>query len=265
MTIKHLQLNTSLLQDPIEIMRFISDNAIEVACLQEIHHPLTEPSPLEGLCQEVGYSYAEGVHFISETRKSKLAVALVSRFPFIDTIRLYYNADDYRPKVLKDDQLLGEILADVPDDHFPGSRGVKHAVKSRCVLSGLLLVNGTYLRLLSTHFTVSDFCTETTQMFELAQFIQSFVSFSANVPLIFSADMNIRSESYSVKLLEKVMTLHTGQLEDTLSSQHRAKQKDFPHGLAVDHVFSQALKHKKTEAIEVDFSDHKAIVSTFEL
>lgn len=39
MTIRHLQLNTSLLQSPEEIAKFVEKKNIDIACFQEINYP----------------------------------------------------------------------------------------------------------------------------------------------------------------------------------------------------------------------------------
>ena len=53
--------------------------------------------------------------------------------------------------------------------------------------------------------------------------------------------------------------------KDTLSLRHESKKKDFPGGKAIDRVLSRNITHLTTEAIEVGFLNHKAIVSKFNL
>lgn len=77
--------------------------------------------------------------------------------------------------------------------------------------------------------------------------------------------MNIRAKSYSVEMINQVINCHTLQIQDTLSDHHRAKKTDFPNGLAIDHVFSNGLRHIHTFANQIDFSDHKAILSQFDI
>jgi len=95
--------------------------------------------------------------------------------------------------------------------------------------------------------------------------ITSHLKFTKSLPTIASGDMNIQADSYSVRLLKTQLKHHTDRLKNTLSDSHRALVQDFPEGLAVDHVFSKLLEHKDTKAVQVDFSDHKAIVSEFVL
>jgi endonuclease/exonuclease/phosphatase (EEP) superfamily protein YafD len=120
-----------------------------------------------------------------------------------------------------------------------------------------------YIRLITTHFTVSDLCTETPQMYDMSNMINSLVKHSKDMPTIFSADLNMIAESYSVNIIKQVLTCHTEHLTDTLSNTHRAKEKDFPEGLAVDHVFSKQFSPTQTQTVDIDFSMHKALITEF--
>lgn len=219
---------------------------------------------LKAACRKIGI-YIEGIHFHLLPKNQSVGVAIISKFPVLDSFSVYFNTPNYLPKKIGENDLLGEILNDVPADNLPGSRGLKHSVKSRCVLSNLIKVGETPVRLMTTHYTVSDLCTETEQMYKMSELIYSLVKNSKDIPTIFSADLNIRPQSYSVLMLSKVMKCHTLALTDTLAMTHVAKKKDFPQGLAIDHVFSKALEHKSTNTIDVTFSEHKALVSEFSL
>jgi len=264
MKINHLQLNTSTLRDPRKIMDFIEEKKIDIACLQEICYPLNGNNPLANIVNKP-FEYTEGVHFYYLPKNQTLGVGIISKFPIIDVIRTFYNTDNYQPKTIKpEDEFSGTVINDTPEDSLLGSRGIKHSIKSRCILSILVQTPFGIMRVLTTHFTVSDLCTETTQMYDMSQQLRSLIENSQDYPTILSGDLNIRAQSYSVMNLQQVLTCHTTDISDTLSKTHIAKQKDFPNGLAIDHVFSKNLKHLNTEALEVDFSEHKAIVTTFE-
>jgi endonuclease/exonuclease/phosphatase (EEP) superfamily protein YafD len=194
-----------------------------------------------------------------------VGVAIASKWPIVDFNSVYYNSHDYNPKNIGKNDLLGEVLYDTQTDNFPGSRGLKHVVKSRCILSVVVQTEAGFVKVMTTHYTVSDLCTETFQMFDMSQLITSLVKHSQDLPTIFSADLNVRAQSYSVTLLKEVLSCHTGGLTDTLSNTHVAKKKDFPAGLAIDHVFSKNLNHKTTSTVEVSFSEHKALISEFTL
>ncbi len=268
MKVKHLQLNTSILRSPKKIIELISSLKIDVASLQEVAYKEGMQSPLKKLADKLGFFYVEGVHFCQESDGLKLAVAVISRFPIVDYYVNYYNSPNYEPKLIKKDDLIGkDILGDnKQDDNFPGSRGLKHCLKSRAILTVLVDTGKGLLRIVTTHYTVSDHCTETIQMYEMSKMINSLVKYTNNeIPTIFSGDLNIRAKSYSVSKLSETLTCHTSKITDTLSNSHVAKQCDFPGGLAIDHVFSKGLVHHKTAAIDVDFSDHKAILSEFEI
>lgn len=266
MKIKHLQLNTSLTRSPEKIIEFIRTNNVDVTCLQEIVYPIGGESPLNKLAKSNSLFYAEGVHFNYHPNNQTLAVAIISKHPIIDFQTWYFNSPDFSPKnITKDDQLFGDIINNNYPD-YPASRGLINEVKSRCILSALIQTPEGLFKTMTTHFTVSDLCVETSQMYQMSLMINSIVKNSANLPTIFSADMNIRPQSYSVSKISEVMKCHTSEFTDTLSKTHRVKTNNiFPNGLAIDHVFSKDLTHNKTEAIEIDISEHKAIVSEFEM
>jgi endonuclease/exonuclease/phosphatase family metal-dependent hydrolase len=264
MNLKHLQLNTSLLRDPQKVTDFIINNNIDVACIQEICYPIGGTSPLAGLLQNQKYNYIEGVHFYYHPNNQTLAVALASKYPIVDYQTWYFNTPDYWPKnITGSDQLFGDIINNNYPD-FPASRGLVNEVKSRCVLAALIQTPAGLLRLISTHYTVSDLCVETSQMYQMSLLINSIVKHSFTLPTIFSADLNIRPQSYSVAKISEVLTCHTVNFTDTLGPNHRARKKDFPDGLATQHVFSTGLNHLETLQQIIDFSEHQALISNFE-
>ncbi len=265
MKIKHLQLNTSTLKSPIDVSAFIKENEIDIACLQEIVYPIDGQNPLKPLVEENGYNYLEGVNYKYLPNNQIVAEAIVSKWPIIDYYVNFYNSPDFEPKIIKSEDMLGELVNDTAAMNFSGSRGVKHAVKSRCIVTAIIQAPEGIVRTITTHYSVSDLCTETIQMLEMSQMISSLVKYSKNIPTIFSGDLNIRVGSYSIAKLSEVMECHTKDLKDTLSLKHESKKKDFPEGLAIDHVFSKSLGHLSTKAIEVEFSNHKALVSEFDI
>lgn len=265
MDIRHLQLNTSTQKSPNEIINFMGENRIDIACFQEICFPIGTENPLKPGLEQKGYNYIDGIHFHLLPKNQSVGVAIASKWPIIDYHCVYYNTPDYNPKEIKEHDLFGEVLNDNPNDHFSGSRGLKHSIKSRCIISADVQTEAGVVRVMTTHYTVSDLCTETVQMFEMSQIINSLVKYSKDIPTIFSADLNIRAQSYSVTLIKEVLACHTEGLTDTLSSTHIAKKTDFPNGLAIDHVFSKNLKYNSTSTVEVSFSEHKALISEFSL
>jgi len=244
----------------------MADNDIAVATLQEITYPIGLESPLQQLAEDAGYNYIEGVQFNYLPNQRVVSIALLTKYPIIDYFTYYFNTPTYSPKNIHEGDFLGPtIYEDHHNRTYPGSRGIKHTAKSRCILSVLINVDRTPVRVITTHFTVSDLCTETPQMYEMSQLIHSLITYSKEQPTIFAADLNIRAESYSVHKLMEVLTCHTAELTDTLSPTHVAKEHDFPEGLAIDHVFSRGLEHTSTEAHIVDFSKHQSVVSEFDL
>lgn len=265
MNITHLQLNTSLLNSPDKIVDFIISNNVDLACLQEICYPIDGINPLPPLLKSHGYHAVEGIHFFYLPNNQSLAVNLISRWPILDYHTWYYNTPDYQPKTIKaEDQLFGDLINN-NFPNYPASRGLINSLKSRCLISATIQTPSGIVRLISTHFNISDLCVELNSMYDMSLLINSVVKNSASIPTIFSADLNIRSQSYSVAKISEVLTCHTAEFTDTLSSTHRAKKSDFPQGLATDHVFSTGLTHQSTKTVEIDFSEHLALVSQFSL
>lgn len=195
-------------------------------------------------------------------------MGIVSKWPIVDWQTIYYNSLTFEPKIISEAGLLGkEIMKDGEYKfNIPGSRGIKHWLKPRVILSVLLDINGKLVRIITTHYTVTDSCTETIQMYEMSLMIKSFIDHSnINIPCILSGDFSIRPVSYSINKISEAMTCHTKDFTDTLSKDHIAKKIDFPKGLAIDHVFSKGFKHIDTKALEIDLSVHKALISSFEI
>lgn len=266
MNIRHLQLNTSILKHPEAIIDFIQEQDIQIACLQEVAYPTGGKNMLQKLCEAKGLYYFEAVHFYYSDQGLTIGCAVVSAWPISDFEVLYFNTPDYRPKTISDQDTVGKAL--IYDEKIKepmASRGLKHSIKSRAVAIATLQTPAGAVRAYCTQYTVSSWATETEQMYKLTQMITSHLEFSKSLPTIASGDMNIQTDSYSVRLFKTQLEHHTGELKNTLSDDHRALVKDFPEGLAVDHVFSKHLKHKSTKAVQIDFSDHKAIVSDFVL
>lgn len=161
---------------------------------------------------------------------------------------------------------MEKLIGDGPAVHLKGSRGIAHTVKSRCILNSLIQTKEGVLRVITSHFYLTDGNAEITQQLEMAKMVSSIVKYSKkDIPTIFSGDLNIRAQSYTVFKISEELECHTTDLADSLSENHIAKQADFPLGLTIDHVFSSGLHHVSTEAVEIEFSDHKALVSEFSL
>ncbi len=265
MKINHLQLNISVLRNPAKVTEYIRRNQVDIACLQEIAYSTDSHCPIiDFLDGELKYS--EGVHFHQVDTNQTIGCGIISKFPVIDEIKFYFNSPDFAPKQISNKDLLpGSTIHDQPSDDYPGSRGLKHALKSRCVLVNLLQTPKGLIRVICCNYTVTDLCTETEQTYNLSLFIKAIIQNSKDIPTILSGDMNIRAKSYSVNLLNEALSCHTLDIKDTLSEHHRAKLKDFPNGLDIDHVFSKGLNHESTITEQIDFSDHKALLSKFSL
>ncbi|MCA9383382.1 hypothetical protein KC909_03390, partial [Candidatus Dojkabacteria bacterium] len=108
MQIKHLQLNTALLRDKESIANYLSEQEIDVACLQEIVYPIGGTNELEKLVTAKGYNYAGGTHFNYLPKSETLGVAIVSKYPIVDIVRTIWNSPDYTPKNIDANSFLGD-------------------------------------------------------------------------------------------------------------------------------------------------------------
>lgn len=268
MLINHLQLNTGNLEQPDSIAEYFLEKDIHVASLQEIVAGYDNHSELKPLLESKGYHYIESVSFYYDETKSSLGNAIVSRYPIIDYTTMYFNSADYRPKRISEADIIGKNLIDFNTvNESPTSRGLKHAIKSQSVLIALIYIPelDKNLRVYSIQYNVSSWATETEQMYNHTQLIKSHFDYSAEMPTIMAGDFNVQANSFSIELLGNSLTCHTKGLINTLSDSHRALDKDFPGGLAVDHVFSANIEHQATSTEQINFSDHKSLISIFNI
>jgi len=261
---KHLQLNTTLLKYPEKVIDFIVKNNIDISCLQEVVYPENTQNPLVKLCEKNNLNYIEGIDYFYKPSNQIISEAIITKHEIIDYSCVYYNSKNHQPGVLQKEDLLNDIVTTGPKDFYPGSRGLPNHIKPRCVLTSLIKFHDRLIKVMTMHNSVSDLCTETIQMYEMSLLLNSLIKNSKDIPTILSGDFNIRAKSYSIEKISEVLTCHTKDLKDTLSKNHPSKEKDFPEGLAVDHVFSKGIKFENIVTIEVDFSLHKAIISIFE-
>ena len=262
MIIKHLQGNTYLLNNTQAVAEFIDLQNVDVACLQEVIVAENELDRLKELLENKGFHYKYAMHLFNSENKLKEGLAIASKYPIIDSMVLYHN-----PKQITHDDVFGKPLIGYdPNNFHPASRALTFGAFSTAILTvTLALPNNKYVKVINTHFPVSDFCVELSSMYEIAGKITSLVKYGQDMPMIFSGDLNIRTQSYSVELIETVLTCHTKDIDDTLAAHHKAKVRGAVSKLAVDHVFSKKLKHLETKTQEVEFSDHKMLVSEFEM
>lgn len=260
--IRHLQCNTYSLRHPQKILEYFHSNQIDIATLQEISLPIEESNNFASLCQSQNLHYVQGVHWYDCETQKIFAVGILSRYSVLDYSCLYHNGENFGPKYITSSNLI-DNLEGLSSSQFSSSRGLRYSAVSTCIIQALLKINDQYLKVITTHYPVSDNCIEFPAMYELSHQIKSLVTHGSNLPIIFSGDLNIRTQSYSVRELSEVLTCHSGNLSDTLSDSHPVRNRDFPSGLAVDHVFSRGLIHHQTAANQVDFSDHKMVISHF--
>jgi len=262
-SISHLQLNTFHLNQPHKVIDFFQTQKIDIATLQEINVPIDNKEFFLNMCQQAGLHYAQSISWFDVDHNQAFGNGILSRHPIVDFNCTYYNGDNFNPKKIKNNDMIGPMLANDYKENITGSRGIKYSIISSSILQSIIKIDDKYLKVITTHYPVSDNCIEINSMYDLSQMIKSLVTYSGNLPIIFAGDLNIRAQSYSVRSLNEVLDCHTSQTTNTLSNKHPARTKDYPEGLAVDHIFSRGLKHQKTTTHQIDFSDHQALISNF--
>ena len=265
MKIKHLQLNTSVLKNPEGIRNFVRSEDFDICNFQELVYYSDSPCVLHKIASELGLTFVEAINYTlmdDETKPVRISsCGILTKFRVIDFQIYYCNTLDDKPKHLIANDLINDnsIITS-----FPASRGVKHSKKSRAILRCVLDTGDKIISDITCQFNVSDLCIETTQILEMAEKVASIVRNTSTIPTIFGGDINIRLQSYSGTVLKSIMQCHSEHFVDTLAPDHIA-HKDFPDGLAVDHVFSVGMKLDSIQAVDKGLSDHLAIVSQFEV
>lgn len=135
------------------------------------------------------------------------------------------------------------------------------------ILTATLEYQGRLLRNITTHFRVTHNCSETPQTVTHARSLREFVVNSKDLPTILSGDFNIFPESYSMQILEQVLTMVNKGSPNTLNPKiHPAiLNGDLPNGVTVDYIFQKGFSVQTWKIPEVTVSDHLPIVAELEL
>lgn len=129
-----------------------------------------------------------------------------------------------------------------------------------------LKYDGKYFRNLTTHFTVSKECTETLQITQQSDSICEFIKNNRDMPTIFSGDLNIHEQSYSINNIESVLEMVTKSQQNSLNPKiHPAFKNNLPNGMKVDYIFQKGFKTIDVDHPLVSISDHLPVIAKLEL
>ncbi len=135
------------------------------------------------------------------------------------------------------------------------------------ILISVLQVKNLAIRNITTHFHVTEKCTETLQTVEHAERICEFLENSKPIPTILSGDFNIHPQSYSIKKISKYLDMVNKNCTNSLNPEiHPAiTSGDLPNGVVVDYVFQTGLNVKNVTIPQITVSDHLPIVVEFDI
>ena len=126
---------------------------------------------------------------------------------------------------------------------------------------------GRILRNLTTHFTVTQMCTETLQTIQQSENITHFLVNSKQLPTIVTGDFNIQRSSASIRNLETALQI-VNEDQNTLNPKVHAifrKNKEHSAGLSIDYILQSGIDVKTCTISQASISDHLAIVMEFEV
>lgn len=264
MNIKHLQFNTFLSKDIEQTINYILKNEIDIACLQEIKFD-NDICILENICvkNNLYVCFAKANSYIDIGLCE--GVAIISKYKIIDWCRHYLNSKIHQPNILKSINEFGDSRYYPTPKTHKFSRNIAFHDTATVILTANIDIKGEIVRIITTHYTVTDNCTEVYDMVNTSYKVKSIVENSFKLPTIFSGDLNIILNSCSGDILSSCMECHTDLLDNTLHHNHNAVRYN-PPGYAIDHVFSNGFGNtEKSKSEEVDFSDHNAILTIFNL
>jgi len=153
---------------------------------------------------------------------------------------------------------------------------IKGKHQSRTILKTNFEVNGTKISIFNAHLSV--FGTNGLRIKQLRQALDNY-NFKTINPLIFTGDFNY---PYGRKKLEKLMNSYnlkeaTKNIDYTFVTDKKADynlfqillsflvKKFYNHRYKLDYIYYKNLKLVKTKRIEVNFSDHFPILSSFQI
>jgi endonuclease/exonuclease/phosphatase family metal-dependent hydrolase len=137
----------------------------------------------------------------------------------------------------------------------------------------LLKHNGKVFRNITTHFTVSQKCTETLQMIQETQSVCDFLDNVKDIPTFFTGDLNIHQQAGCITNLKSKMQLVNQDSVNTLTPaihqifepKYQELDPGLKNGLSVDYVFQKNIKIINSQIPNVEVSDHLPIVVEFEI
>ncbi len=130
------------------------------------------------------------------------------------------------------------------------------------ILISVLQIKNITIRNITTHFHVTEKCTETLQTVEHAERVCNLLENSKPIPTILSGDFNIHPQSYSIKKISEYLEMVNKNCVNSLNPEiHPAIiNGDLPNGVVVDYVFQTGFSVKTVDIPQITVSDHLPII-----
>jgi len=274
---KVLQLNVWGFNCGDYLLDFIADQKPDVLNFQEVTTPnFSGFSPEKNICRRQGVDYwslikskfgLEGVFIPSFGLRNEdgdigyFGNGILSRLPILDYGCLYdqplqiidQNHELYQPQPT-------EILQ-------KASRLIGSMKLPTTILYTVLQLGNIYIKNITTHFRVTEKCTENLQTFEHAERILNFLDNSRVMPTILTGDFNIHPLSYSIfKISQKLQMANQNSLNSLNPEIHPAIfNGDLPQGVLVDYIFYRDLVLRDSYLPKVTVSDHLPVIAEFDI
>ena len=274
---KVLQLNVWGFNCGDFLLDFIADQKPDIVNFQEVTTPnFNGFDPEKNICrrQEVDYWSLikskfnfEGVFIPSFGLRNEdgsvgyFGNAILSKLPIIDYGCLYdqplqiidKNHELYRPQPTEALQKASRLIGSMK---LPTT-----------ILYTILQLGNVYIKNITTHFRVTEKCTETLQTFEHAERILSFLENSKAIPTILTGDFNIHPQSYSIFRISQKLQIANQNSQNSLNPEiHPAIfNGDMPQGVLVDYIFYKDLILRDVYTPKVTVSDHLPVIAEFDI
>jgi len=274
---KILQLNVWGFNCGDYLLDFIADQKPDVLNFQEVTTPnFNGFAPEKNICRRQGVDYwelikskfnFEGVFIPSfgllneDGSVGYFGNAVLSKLPIIDYGCLY----DQPLQILDSSH---ELYRSQPTETLQkASRLIGSMKLPTTILYTVLQLGNVYIKNLTTHFRVTEKCTETLQTFEHAERILSFLDNSKAMPTILTGDFNIHPGSYSIFKISQKLQMANQNSRNSLNPEiHPAIfNGDLPQGILVDYIFYKDLVLRDVNLPKVTVSDHLPVVAKFDI
>jgi endonuclease/exonuclease/phosphatase family metal-dependent hydrolase len=138
--------------------------------------------------------------------------------------------------------------------------------ESKNFIWSLLRYNGKLIRNITSHFSVSQRCTEILQMIQQGDQVIELYDQMAKYPTLFSGDLNIHQDSGVVQKLSTVFDIvNKGSINSLNKAIHPVFAYEKISDLKVDYIMQNGFKVIETHTPEITVSDHLPVIATLEI